>query len=142
MGSLWLIKGNTASAVSRVDNLDFLADVVPRTVPFKQTKKKSKDDKKKGSSSKAVAGEPTIAAAPAANGRAKGKEAATDTEEPAEQSTDEMDVDEPDPEDKAYRGATKKDESSEMEMETRTRSRLSKGGRASLNEAVESPSDA
>lgn len=30
----------TASAVSRLDNLEFLVDIVPRTVPYKQVKEK------------------------------------------------------------------------------------------------------
>jgi DNA polymerase epsilon subunit 4 len=42
-----------ATAVSRVDNLQFLSDVVPRTVPFKEVKARTKEGASSTSSAKA-----------------------------------------------------------------------------------------
>lgn len=40
--SLVDLTSSTANAVARIDNLEFLSDVIPRTVPYKQLKEGSK----------------------------------------------------------------------------------------------------
>ncbi|KAI9774269.1 MAG: hypothetical protein M1840_004163 [Geoglossum simile] len=43
-----------ANAVSRIDNLEFLADVIPRTIPYKQYKEKKSKEAKEASNGDAI----------------------------------------------------------------------------------------
>jgi hypothetical protein len=47
-----------ANAVSRIDNLEFLSDVVPRTIPYKQYKEKKSKEAANGDA--VETGQPTL----------------------------------------------------------------------------------
>jgi hypothetical protein len=51
----------TANAVARIDNLDFLADVIPRTTTYKQFKeKKARDDASAAAAAPVAPGQTTL----------------------------------------------------------------------------------
>lgn len=66
---------DVSSAVGRTDNLEFLADVVPRTVQYGSWKRKraAEEEQREGEVVSGVLGENAAASAPAATATAKGK---------------------------------------------------------------------
>lgn len=112
-----------ANAVSRLDNLEFLTDVVPKTIPFKEIKSKkipSSTDPTSGATETTTAGplDNLVASSNGTNGNASGFSAINvvngNGKTPAREDDD--------------------DPNAQLEMESRRRSGVSNGGGETLQD--------